>query len=141
MNSLHDRRYERSTSSVSDAFELEALFPLGQGSFPPAAGRHSDIDMELANDLQRGPKGLGALAETLGLMPDQSLFMDTEPSECADLPLLHPVVASLSPPLPAESSSDIDMHDETVVTKMTERPILERVGETLRQKKLRATPS
>lgn len=118
----------------------------------PSTESPNDIDMEPTNDLQTANEmmnlpqrysrtaepstGLGAYTGAVGLIPDHSLLMDVEFSESAGL-TSNPVVAPL--PLLAGSDGDIVMHDETMIRKSKGIPILERVGETLRQKKLRAT--
>ncbi|XP_054828314.1 uncharacterized protein LOC129324897 [Eublepharis macularius] len=146
--------------------ELEAALPSEeQTSFQKAAiwvstGRHGDIDMEVANSFHRvnerlcagarfnlpqrssgpsdHPKGLGVFEGAADMVIDPALLMDIDPLDSAGLPQ-NLVENPSSQPLLAASDGDIIMHDETGTRKTKERPILERVGETLRKQKLRAT--
>nr|XP_020649232.1 uncharacterized protein LOC110078920 isoform X3 [Pogona vitticeps] len=165
MNSLHDRSYRRTSSPVihlseelpedeSPAFQMPAT------QVSPSTRRQQDIEMEPTHAFERANGNLcreaglnlpqrlhksseplhsfDAFAEALGLIPDSSLLMDVEPSETADL-TPNALLALLPQPLLAESDGDVTMEDETTIRKTKEIPVLERVGETLRQKKLRAT--
>uniref|UniRef100_A0A6J0TQ48 Uncharacterized protein isoform X1 n=1 Tax=Pogona vitticeps TaxID=103695 RepID=A0A6J0TQ48_9SAUR len=165
MNSLHDRSYRRTSSPVihlseelpedeSPAFQMPAT------QVSPSTRRQQDIEMEPTHAFERANGNLcreaglnlpqrlhksseplhsfDAFAEALGLIPDSSLLMDVEPSESADL-TPNALLALLPQPLLAESDGDVTMEDETTIRKTKEIPVLERVGETLRQKKLRAT--
>ncbi|XP_026554199.1 uncharacterized protein LOC113434930, partial [Pseudonaja textilis] len=150
-------RHQNANISVTDLIEelkiedqnsLRAL----PAAWLPSTESPSDIDMEPTSDLQTANEmmnlpqrysrttepstGLGAFTDAAGLMPDQSLLMEVEFSESAGV-TSNPAVAPLS--LRAGSDGDIVMHEETMNRKSKGMPILERVGETLRQKKLRAT--
>ncbi|XP_061469260.1 uncharacterized protein LOC133378435 isoform X2 [Rhineura floridana] len=164
VNPPNDRTHEPANSSVTHLIKSEVEETKSSQMpamwIPSSIGRHDDIDMEPSNDLQRAkgslrigtminlperisrtselPKDSGAFAEELELLPDHSLLMDIEPSESAGLSS-SPPVAPLPQPLLAQSHGDIVMLDETIIRKSKDIQILERVGETLRQKKLRAT--
>ncbi|XP_025025754.1 uncharacterized protein LOC112541269, partial [Python bivittatus] len=156
--------HQSANFSVTDLIEelkIEDLnsLPLS-AAWLPSTESHNDIDMEPTNDLQTAnesfhtemminlpqrysrtselSKGLGTFTDAAGLISDHSLLMDVEFSESTGLSS-NPVVTPLPQPLLAGSDGDIVMHDETMIRKSKGMPILERVGETLRQKKLRAT--
>lgn len=133
---------------IEDQNSLSAL----PAAWLPSTGSPSDIDMQPTSDFQTANEmmnlpqrysrtaepstGLGAFTDAAGLIPDHPLLMDVEFSESAGL-TSNPAVAPL--PLLAGSDGDIVMRDETMIRKSKGIPILERVGETLRQKKLRVT--
>ncbi|XP_042320272.1 uncharacterized protein LOC121928873 isoform X2 [Sceloporus undulatus] len=164
MNSPSDRRLQKAPSSVIHLREeLEKGEPKSFEGLEtwssPSKGTHYDIDMELTNDVQMAneslhtetvinvpqrlsktselPKGLGFFADDLAWLPDNSLLMDVETSESDWTPST--LGALLPQPLLAEPGGDIVMNEERKLKKSKEMSILERVGETLRQKKLRAT--
>ncbi|XP_062824556.1 uncharacterized protein LOC100556457 isoform X2 [Anolis carolinensis] len=164
-NAPSDRWHQRARSSVTNLKEEledgeEGIFERpGTEVSPSKGGRHYDIDMETTGDIQTAneslrqdgatnlpqrlsgpselPRGLGYFAEALTLVPNHSL-MDVEPSQCLGSPP-NTRSALLSKPLPAEPNGDVVMREERKIKKSKEIPILDRVGETLRQKKLRAT--
>ncbi|CAI5764568.1 Hypothetical predicted protein [Podarcis lilfordi] len=137
---------------IGSGGEASEPFPMPARWIPPSTRRHDDIDMEPSIDAQRANRSLStgtatnlpgiiprgselpkdSEAEVQGLVPDLTLLMDVEPSEAVGLSPTSPVA-----PLPQPLDGDIVMLDETVVRKSKDIPILERVGETLRQKKLR----
>lgn len=129
------------------------FFQTATGWILPSTERFDDIDMGQTDDLQRreslptsliinmpqrasrcSPKDLGVLAEELGMVLDHPLLMDIEPSDSSRI-VQSPVVVPLSKPLLPEPSIDIIMHDEANIRKSKEIQLLERVRETLRQKK------
>ncbi|XP_077179823.1 uncharacterized protein LOC143830759 isoform X3 [Paroedura picta] len=163
VNSLNDRRYPKANMYITRLAELEANLPSEeQKSFQKTAiwvstGRHADIDMEAAHDhrvneglcagvrvhLPQGssrssdhPKGMGAFVEAADPALDPTSLMDIDPSDSAEL--LQSFLGTPSPLLVAPVG-DIPMHNEMGIRKTKEMPILERVGETLRKQKLRAT--
>nr|XP_028564187.1 uncharacterized protein LOC114585565 [Podarcis muralis] len=139
---------------IGSGGEASEPFPMPARWIPPSTRRHDDIDMEPSSDAQRAngslstgtvinltriiPRGSelpkDSEAEVQEVVPDLALLMDVEPSEAVGLLPTSPVA-----PLPQPLDSDIVMLDQTVVRKSKDIPILERVGETLRQKKLRTT--
>ncbi|XP_053139997.1 uncharacterized protein LOC128339697 [Hemicordylus capensis] len=162
LDTPNDWKHQRMNSPVAHMTVLEdpKSFQMAAAWVPPSTGRHNDIDMEPTSDFQRDseslqtgilpnlpqraartselPKGLGPFADGLGRMPDHFLLMEIEQSESTER-LPDPVVAPSPKSLLAEPGGDIIMHDESRIRKSKEISILERVGETLRQKKLRAT--
>ncbi|XP_070787667.1 uncharacterized protein [Pituophis catenifer annectens] len=150
-------RHQNANVSVTDLIEELKIEDQNSLSALPAVRLPStespnDIDMQPTSDLQTANEmmnlpqrysrtaepstGLGAFTDAAGLIPDHPLLMDVEFSESEGLTST-PAVAPL--PLLAGSDGDIVMHDETMIRKSKGIPILERVGETLRQKKLRVT--
>nr|XP_034952918.1 uncharacterized protein LOC118075181 [Zootoca vivipara] len=162
VNLPSDKRHQAAHTPIMHLIgsggEASEPFPMPARWIPPSTRRHDDIDMEPSSDAQRAngslstgtainlpgiiPRGSAlpkdSEVEVQGLVPDLALLMDVEPSEAVGLSPTSPV-APLPQPLLAQPDSDIVMLDETVVRKSKDIPILERVGETLRQKKLRAT--
>ncbi|XP_053228115.1 uncharacterized protein LOC128405327 isoform X4 [Podarcis raffonei] len=138
---------------IGSGGEASEPFPMPARWIPPSTRRHDDIDMEPSSDTQRANGSLSTgtatnlpgiiprgselpkdpEAEVQELVPDLALLMDVEPSETVGLSPTSPVAA-----LPQPLDGDIVMLDETVVRKPKDILILERVGETLRQKKLRS---
>ncbi|KAJ6661927.1 hypothetical protein lerEdw1_013098 [Lerista edwardsae] len=163
VNALIDESNPGTSFSAIDTTEPaedREPFQTAAGWVFPSTESHDDIDMEPATDLQRKrdgfhtglminmpqrasssselPKGLGVFEEELGMVLDHSLLMDIDPSD--SMRVLHgPVACPLSRPLLPEPLGDIIMQDEARIRKSKELSLLERVGETLRQKKLRAT--
>ncbi|KAL8168941.1 UNVERIFIED_CONTAM: hypothetical protein K2H54_025584 [Gekko kuhli] len=166
VNSLNDKKYPKANSYITHVAELEATLPSEEQKFLQktaiwvSTGRHADIDMETANDLHRvngnlcagirvnlpqrssrasdHPKGMGVFGEAADSVLDPSSLMDVDPSDSAEL--RENFLGTPSPqPLLAAPVGDIVMHNETGIRKTKEMPILERVGETLRKQKLRAT--
>ncbi|KAJ7345194.1 hypothetical protein JRQ81_001144 [Phrynocephalus forsythii] len=162
MMSLHEISCERTNSPVvclsGDQPEEETpSFQRPAAHVPPSTGRQYDTEMELIHagvngNLHTGaglnlpqrllkssgpPQGFDAFAEALRQVPD-SLLMEVEPPLSTDL-APNPLMALLPQPLLPSSDGDVPMDDDTAIRKSTEIPILERVGESLRQKKLRAT--
>ncbi|KAH0620355.1 hypothetical protein JD844_020687 [Phrynosoma platyrhinos] len=166
MNPPNDRQLQRALSSVThlrEELEEEGKPKSFEGLetwSSPSTGRHYDMDMELTNDVQIAnenlytgtvinlpqrflrtselPKGFGLFADALAREPDHSSFMDVEPSESAGFPP-RSLGALLPQSLLGEPDGDIVMYEKRKIKKSKEIPILEQVGESLRQKKLRAT--
>ncbi|KAG6929756.1 hypothetical protein G0U57_004969 [Chelydra serpentina] len=163
INNIHCRRVNRwQTHKITEVVALEDIFPSEDQEFlhtssnciSPATETHGDVSMETVIDFKMPgdtiskekrdfptrlvmpfelPRNSEVSADAIWPTPDYSLLMDIDPSKSRGF-LESPVTAAPQQPMLTECEGDVTMCEQPITKSKQVFPILECVGEKLREK-------